>query len=113
MAAEPDPPQGDLPDRVDRLEDGQSKILAKLDELIGGAHGKASEHTEDKLGRPSAIEDQVRAELERRDREAADKAAAAADKSEREAIKEAVAKLTEAPPRQPQPRRQRLMWGAR
>jgi transposase len=109
--------EAELEDRVASLEDGQSKIMNKLDELIGGVHTKAAEHQETRLGRPSSVEDQVRAELDRKDREA--KAAAEkeaekeAEKSERQTMREMLAKLTEAPPVQPQPRRQRAMWGPR
>jgi hypothetical protein len=108
-----DPPGGDLTDRVERLETGQTSILAKLDQLLAGAHGKAEKHEEQVLGRPSSVEEQVRMELERRDKEAADKAAADKDKAERESIAERLAKLTEAKPQPPQPRRQRAMWGKR
>jgi hypothetical protein len=111
--ARTDPPEGDLGDRVDRLETGQGQIMAKLDQLIGGAHSKAEQHQEDKLGRPSTMEDMVRAELARKDQETAAKAEKDADKSERQTIKETLARLTEAKPVQPQPRRQRVMWGGR
>jgi hypothetical protein len=103
----------DLTDRVESLETGQSKILGKLDELIGGAHAKAEAHEERRLDRPSTVEEQVRAELERKDREAKTAAEKDAEKSERQSMQEALAKLTEVKPMQPQPRRQRIMWGQR
>lgn len=102
-----------LEDRVEHLEEGQNKILAKLDDLLGGVHDKAAEHTEERLGRPATIEEQVKAELERRDAEAAAKKAKEEEKSEQQSLREMLAKLTEAKPVQPQPRRQRLMWGKR
>lgn len=111
----PDEPDG-LEDRVERLESGQNKILSKLDELLGTgskAHETAEEHTERKLDRPSTIEEQVRAELARADAEKKKAADAESEKSERQTIKDQLAKLTESPPVQPQPRRQRVMWGPR
>ena len=113
MAAETDPPETGLEDRVERLETGQSKILSKLDEIIGGVHGKAEQRTEAKLDRPSSIEEQVRMELERKDREAAERAAKDADKGERETLAQRMAKLEEQAPVPPQPRRQRVTWGPR
>lgn len=105
-----------LEDRVERLETGQNRILSKLDELLGTgskAHAAAQEHEEKHLDRPSTIEEQVRAELARKDAEAKAAADADAEKSERQTIKEQIAKLTEAKPVAPQPRRQRVMWGER
>ena len=105
-----------LEDRVERLESGQSKILSKLDELLGSgskAHETAEQHTEQRLDRPSTIEEQVRAELQRAEQEKAKQADAEKDKSERQTIREQLAKLTEAKPQAPQPRRQRVMWGKR
>src|ERR1700733_106818 len=110
----PDAPEGGgLEDRVESLETGQKSIIGKLDELIGGVHAKAAEHTETRLGRPTSVEDQVRAELERADAKRKADAEPAADKADRESIKERLAKLAEVPPVAPQPRRQRFMWGPR
>lgn len=111
--AQDDDTGGGLEDRVERLETSQGTILGKLDELLGRAHGAAEDHTERRLGRPSSVEDQVRAELERADKarsEAADKAAA---KKNHETLAERLARLEEKPPEAPQPRRQRMMWGPR
>jgi hypothetical protein len=105
MADEP----ADTETRLDRLE-------RKLDELIAGrnpGHATAQEHQEQHLDRPSTIEEQVRMELAKAkaaDQDAADKDS---EKSERQTIRDTLAKLTEAKPQQPQPRRQRVMWGPR
>lgn len=108
---------GNLGERVDRLEDGQNRIVSKLDQLLGIRSGKSGSMDDDGAerpgGRPASIEEQVRAELQRADDERAKQAGAEAEKSEREQIKEQLAKLTEVKPAQPQPRRQRLMWGNR
>lgn len=109
-----DDDKGDgLEDRVERLETGQQSIIGKLDELIGGAHAKAQEHQEARFNRPTSVEDQVRQELERADKARAAAAEKDAEKSERETIRETLAKLTETAPAAPQPRRQRFMWGPR
>ena len=93
-------------DRLDRLEE-------KLDQLLSVSHGQAEQTTEQRLNRPSTIQEQVRAELARAEAERQASADADADKSERESIREQLAKLQETPPAQPQPRRQRIMWGPR
>jgi hypothetical protein len=95
--------------RLDRLE-------AKLDQLLGTGskvHAEAEAHTERKLDRPSEVKEQVRMELARAKQEEAAAAEAEKDKSERQTIREQLAKLTEAKPEAPQPRRQRVMWGPR
>jgi hypothetical protein len=106
----------DIEDRVERLESGQGRILSKLDELLGAgskAHAAAEEHEEAHLDRPSTIEEQVRAELARKDAEAKAAADKDAEQSERQTIRDQIAKLTEAKPVVPQPKRQRVMWGPR
>lgn len=108
-----DEADGDLTDRVERLETSQSTILGKLDELLGRTHKAAAEHTEQRLDRPSSVEEQVRAELDRKDRERADAADKQAQAKERETLAQRLAKLEEKPPQAPQPRRQRVMWGPR
>lgn len=105
-----------LEDRVERLESGQNKILNKLDELLGSgspAQAKAQERQAEHLDRPSSVQEMVQAELRKADQERKAAADAEADKSERQTIRETLAKLTEAKPEQPQPRRQRVMWGKR
>lgn len=103
--------QEGLEDRVERLEGSTGRIERMLEQLTsssGPAHAK-----EEHLDRPSTIEEMVRAELAAKDAAAKAEADKASEKSEREQIKEQLAKLTEQAPAQPQPRRQRIMWGAR
>jgi hypothetical protein len=108
-----------LEDRVERLETGQGKLASKIDEVLSllgtgsKAHVAAEAHEEKHLDRPSTIEGMVVAELARKDAEAKATADADAEKSERQTIKEQIAKLTESKPVAPQPRRQRIMWGER
>jgi hypothetical protein len=102
-----------LTDRVEQLEDGQNRILSKLDELLGG--GRKDQPEPDGGTRPASIEEQVRAELDRKEKESKAAAAKDADKAERKTMREQMAamaaKLAEAKPQQPQPRRERAMWG--
>lgn len=93
-------------DRLDRLE-------RKLDELLAGGHAKAEAHEEKRLDRPTEVQEMVRMELERADAERKKAADGEAEKSERQTIREQIAKLTEQKPESPQPRRQRVMWGKR
>jgi hypothetical protein len=97
-------------ERVDRIE-------RKLDELLSAGHATAEQHEEDKLGRPTDVQEMVRRELEAKEAAAADKAAKDADQTDRKTMREQVAemraKMAERPPVQPQPRRQRVMWGKR
>jgi hypothetical protein len=108
-----------LEDRVERLETGQGRLVSKIDEVLSllgtgsKAHAAAQHHEEQRLDRPTTIEEQVRAELARKDAEAKSAADADADKSERQTIRDQLAKLTEAKPVAPQPKRQRFMWGPR
>jgi hypothetical protein len=104
-----------LADRVEHLESGQDRILSRLDELLGtgGIHKKAAAAEERRLDRPATIEEQVRMELERKEREDGERKDRESEKSERQSMRETLAKLTEAKPEQPQPRRQRVMWGKR
>jgi hypothetical protein len=92
--------------RMTRLEE-------KLDQLLAGGHKKAEAREEQHLDRPSTVEEQVRAELQRAEQERAAAATAADEKTERETIKAQLAALAETPPAQPTPRRTRLMWGGR
>ena len=103
----------DLEGRVEHLETGMGKILGKLDELLTGGRKKAEDHEADKLDRPTAVEEQVRAELARAEQEKAAKAKAEGEKTEKQTMAQRLAKLEEQPPVQPQPRRQRAMWGKR
>jgi hypothetical protein len=103
----------DLEGRVEHLETGLSKITGKLDELLTGGHRAAEQHEGDKLDRPTEVQEQVRAELERAKAEESAAAKAEGEKAEKQTMAQRLAKLEERPPVQPQPRRQRAMWGKR
>lgn len=104
---------GSQEERIARLETGQQTLGEKLDQVLAAlSHRPAPKEGDEGAERPDVAE-MVRLELERgkKEREAAD--AAEAEKSDREQIKEQLAKLKEAPPVQPQRRSERVIWGAR
>ena len=93
--------------KVDRIADMVHKLLpagARQEGPAGDEHDGATP-----AGRPPTVEEQVAAELDRRDREAKAAQEAEAEKSEREQIKEAIAKLREKPPEPPVKRSTKLL----
>lgn len=106
----------DIDARVGKLEDGQNSLSSKVDQILGilgkdkdKAHDAAQQHTEAKLERPTNVADEIRQQLDERDKRAAEER----DKSDLASLKETVAALTEKSP-EPMPRRvERIMWGAR
>jgi hypothetical protein len=103
----------DLEGRVEHVETALERIMGRLDELVTGGHRAAEKHEGDKLDRPTEVQEQVRAELERAKAEESAKAKAEGEKAEKQTMAQRLAKLEERPPVQPQPRRQRAMWGKR
>jgi len=106
----------DEPERIqslDSIAERQDRIETKLDQLLSGAHAKAEKHEEEHLDRPTTIAEQVRAELARAEEEKAAEQKAAEKEAEQETLAQRLARLEESPPVQPQPRRQRIMWGPR
>jgi hypothetical protein len=115
---EPVTPPGDTPaldDRVATLEQGQRTIGDRLEHLIGivsgqpGDKGPDGEPVTGSSGTPGAIAQEIREQLERKERERA----AAGDREKLDAeiagLKARMAELAETPP-VPQPRRvERLM----
>ena len=109
-----------LSHRVNELESGQSAISAKVDQILGllgkdkdKVHGAAEQHTEAKLDRPSNVADEIRQQLDERDRKTREDAEKQAAGSELAELRAKVAELTEKPP-EPMPRRiEKIMWGAR
>ena len=109
-----DQDQGPAPegDRLTRLEQRPETIANALERLLPGSHAEAQQRTEDRLDRPTDVQSAVRAELDRRDRAAAEAAAADSERSERRTLAEQVAKLQEQPPAPPVPKRTKLLgWG--
>jgi hypothetical protein len=106
-----DDPEAERIQSLDSMAERQDRIEAKLDQLLAGGHKQAEAREEQHLDRPSTVQEQVRAELARADAERKAQADAEAEKSEQQSMREQLAKLTEAKPVQPQPRRQRWVWG--
>lgn len=111
---------GGLDERVGKLEAGQDTLTGKVDQILGilgsdknKAHDAAEQRTEAKLDRPSNVADEIRQQLDERDRAAkADREKQAAD-GELADLKAKVAELSEKPP-EPMPRRvETWMWGKR
>jgi len=99
-------------DRLTRLEQRVEMIADAVNRLLPGSHGEAQQRTEERLDRPTDVQTAVRAELERRDRVAAEQAAADTERRERADLATAVARLQEQPPAPPVPRRTRMLgWG--
>lgn len=115
--AETDPPEGDLEDRVERLEGGIGRIQRMLEQVIGTdtkAHEVAEEHQEERLGRPSDMKQMIQMELEAKERKAAEAAAKQAEADEQKSVKEDVAamkaKMMEAKPVTPIRRITKVVW---
>lgn len=100
---------------IDSIAGRQDRIESKLDQLLGiGNRNRGGVDGGDETspsGRPGSVEEQVRAELQRAESERRQAESAEAEKSEFQQMKDQMAKLTEVKPAQPQPRRQRMMWG--
>lgn len=98
--------------RLDAQESKLDTLIESVSKLVPGSHAEAQQRTEDRLDRPSTVEEQVQAELARaREAQAradADQAAA----TERETMAQRLAKLEEKPPAEPARRATQLLgWG--
>ena len=94
-----------LASKVDRL----AELVAKV---IPGSHAQAEQRVEERLDRPSTVEEQVKAELDKAKREEAERAAREARDADDKQLRETVAKLAEKPPEPPVRRATRLLgWG--
>lgn len=119
MSEQP-PEEGDgtqVDERISAIEAEQQRQGGMLEQLLakaGGAvsHQSAQQRTERRLDSASTVQEQVRAELDRAQREAAASQAAEQEKTERAQLAADVARLKEQPPRAPVPRRTKLLgWG--
>lgn len=111
-------PDGTLDQRVDRLEAGQQSLSDKLDTIIGKLGGQGDDdgtptaQASEPGGSPGGIAEEIRAQLEERDR----RNAARAKDDERDgtiaSLQQKVAELTEQQP-QSMPRRVEKLMGWR
>jgi hypothetical protein len=99
-------------ERLDRVETKLDALIETVNKIIPGSHAEAEERTERRLDRGSTVAEEVKAELEKARQEEAKRKAADDDKSERQQMRDDLAKLKEVPPAQPVPRRTRMLgWG--
>jgi hypothetical protein len=109
MAEDEDMDRQSEHERIDRIETKLDELLSKL-----GSSQQAEADERTRLDRPSTVEEQVRAELERAKQEEAAAASAESEKSQLQQMQEQLAKLLETPPDvPPPPRRTRITWGGR
>jgi hypothetical protein len=99
----------ELETRVDRVE-------SKLDQLISIVSGKeqqgqkiAQRGREAELNAPTTVADQIRAQLEERDRKAAETAGKQAETDRVAALEAKIAEMSEQPPETPARRVERFM----
>jgi len=104
-----------MADENERIQslDSLSDRLDRIETLLSEQHPKAEKHEEEHLDRPTTVAEQVRAELARAEEEKAAEQKRAEKEAEQETLAQRLARLEESPPVQPQPRRQRIMWGPR
>jgi len=92
-------------DRLNRIEAIVSKLLPR-------AHQASEQRVEQRLDRPTTVEEQVKAELAKAERERKAQADAETERKEREDLKATVARLTETRPAPPARRSTKLLgWG--
>lgn len=106
------PPATGLDQRVESLEHGQESLSHKLDRILGVISGGDDDDPGDG-GQPAGapnIAEEIRAQLDKRDREARDAADKASLTDELGQVKAKVAELAEKPPA-PMPRKIEKIMG--
>jgi hypothetical protein len=99
------------------LAERQDKLDGKLDQILSVIGGRKPDTApEGKVDPPSTVAEEIRQQLEARDRKAADDAAKADHDSWKTSVEERLAGMAEKPPGEPAPtgvkgRVQRAMWG--
>ena len=104
----------DTGERLDRVESAITRIEGMLSRLVPtGSRADSQQRVERHLDRGSSIEEQVRAELDRRDKAAADQAAQKEAADSARQVQERIAALEERPPAPPVKRATKALgWGA-
>lgn len=106
------PPAGDGPGidaRLDRLEATVGTLVSVVQSGTGKAHDQAAAHEAAKLDRPTSIAEQVRHQLDERDRRDAEKTARDAERGRVAALEAKVAEMAETGPAPVARRVERLM----
>lgn len=105
-------PDESTSERLSHVEAAVDRIESALARIVPGSHGEAEQRTQARLDRPSSVEEQVRAELAKADREKQAAAARDAERADAESVKERIARLEEKPPAPPRSRRTAALgWG--
>jgi hypothetical protein len=105
-------PSGSTDDRLDALTDRVDKLAQAVAAMVPGSHAAAQQRTEDRLDRPSSVEDQVAAALQQADADRAEQERRARIDGDLTQVKTDLAQLREQPPRPPVPRRRTFLgWG--
>jgi hypothetical protein len=100
------PTTAELAERIDRQQSTLDSILAALGKGEGDAQGAAQDHEEKKLDAPTSVADEIRRQLEDRDR-------AKADDDWKQGVTQKLETLPEQKPETPVRKIERVMWGAR
>jgi CHASE3 domain sensor protein len=108
------PPDGPAPDaaldqRVGAIETKLDMLLDVIGKQQDGAHGAAQDHMQDKLDRPTTVAEEIRAQLDERDRKKAADDAEAARNGRLEGLETKVRDLAETKPAAPVRRVEKLM----
>lgn len=104
-----DPGGADGGDRVDRLEDKVDRLAAAVANLIPGSRAEATDRTEQRLDRPSSVEEQVAHALAQAREDDAKRAEQARLAGDVKSVQDSLAALQEKQPAPPIPRRQRAL----
>ena len=113
MADEPeqDAPEDSTGERLDALEGSVGRIEELLNKVLGKVHTESTAKVERRLDRPTTVEEQVQAELQRADRERKEQERQAGIDSRLAAL-ETPKPPPEQPPAPPVPLKQRILgWG--
>jgi hypothetical protein len=105
------PSNAELAARVDGLAGKLDTILDKLGGAESTAHDAAQQHTEDRLDRPTSMAEEIRAQLEERDRANAAAKQAQDDADWRASVDGRLAGMAEHAPEPPARKIERVMWG--
>jgi hypothetical protein len=93
-----------LGERVGKLETGQDNLSGKIDEILGILGGRGGGEHEDQPSGARNVADEIRIQLDERDRKRAADDQARADSDRLGAVEARVSELAEKPP-EPMPRR--------
>lgn len=108
------PSNAELADRMGHVESTLNELAALIRGGEGRARGAAQARTEQRLDQPTSVADEVRRQLEDRDRAAAEQAGRKSDADRLAAVETTVAELAEKPPEVPVRKIENLMgWRPR